>query len=208
METYADYGRGGTGETNFHPYDVEMDSTFGAALVTLDKSLHAVTLGIQRLFFHQGTINQGTHPSPAIFKHAPSPTSGGVWVNPRQTSVKREANSRLCLVALFNWWSDNQINAPYYGGYLAALALAGGDHIIELDSGNSSYAQYVIYSNGQPKKAVIVNTDYYSGSGARGLSNITLNGLSAFKAKALRMTAASSEVTTNGTSSYPTIGGM
>jgi hypothetical protein len=47
------------GETNFHPYDVHMDETFGAALATLDRSMRAVTIGIQRLFFHQGTINQG-----------------------------------------------------------------------------------------------------------------------------------------------------
>jgi hypothetical protein len=109
---------------------------------------------------------------------------------------------------LFNWWSDNRIKAPYYGGYFAALALAGGEHIIELDSGNSSYAQYVIYSKGQPIKAVLINTDYYSGSGVRTKSTITLNGLLGSHVKAVRMTAASSEVTTNGTTSYPAIGGM
>ncbi|KAF3386922.1 hypothetical protein F1880_001326 [Penicillium rolfsii] len=156
------------GETNFHPYDVEMDETFGAALATLDKSLHGVTLGIQRLFFHQGTINQ----------------------------------------ALFNWWSDNRINAPFYGGYFAALALAGGEHIVELDSGNGSHGQYVIYSKGRPIKAVLVNTDYYSGSGARTQSTVTLRGLLGSHVKAVRMTAASSEVTTNSTISSPTIGGQ
>jgi hypothetical protein len=109
---------------------------------------------------------------------------------------------------LFNWWSDNRIKAPYYGGYFAALALAGGEHIIELDSGNSSYAQYVIYSKGQPIKAVLINTDYYSGSGVRTKSTITLNGLLGSHVKGVRMTAASSEVTTNGTTSYPAIEGM
>ncbi|KAF7713085.1 Beta-glucuronidase [Penicillium ucsense] len=157
------------GETNFHPYDVDMDATFGAAIATLDKSLRAVTLGIQRLFFHQGTINQ----------------------------------------ALFNWWSEAQINAPYYGGYFAALALAGGDRIIELDSGNSSHAQYVIYSNGRPIKAILVNTDYFSGSGVRSCSKITLNGLPAgSQVRTLRMTAGSSDVTTNDSGIYPTIGGQ
>ncbi|KAJ5892275.1 uncharacterized protein N7473_008503 [Penicillium subrubescens] len=129
------------GETNFHPYDVGMDEPFGAALATLDKSLHVVTLGIQRLYFHQGTINQG-------------------------------------------------------------------EHIVELDSGNGSYAQYVIYSKGRPTKAVLVNTDYFSGSGVRTKSTIRLNGLVNSRVKAVRMTAASSEVTTNGTASYPIIGGQ
>jgi hypothetical protein len=38
------------GWTNFYPYDVEMDASFGVALVTLNRSLRAVTLGIRRLF--------------------------------------------------------------------------------------------------------------------------------------------------------------
>jgi hypothetical protein len=36
-----------------------MDATFGSAIQTTDKTLRALTLGIQRLFYHQGTINQG-----------------------------------------------------------------------------------------------------------------------------------------------------
>lgn len=78
---------------------------------------------------------------------------------------------------------------------------------MELDSGNSSYAQYVIYRQGRPTKAVLLNTDYYSGSGARTSTSITLDGLLSSEVKALRMTAASSDVTTNGTGTYPTIGG-
>ncbi|OKO98752.1 hypothetical protein PENSUB_9003 [Penicillium subrubescens] len=81
-----------------------------------------------------------------------------------------------------------------------------GEHIVELDSGNGSYAQYVIYSKGRPTKAVLVNTDYFSGSGVRTKSTIRLNGLVNSRVKAVRMTAASSEVTTNGTASYPIIG--
>ncbi|KAF5601145.1 glycoside hydrolase superfamily [Fusarium pseudocircinatum] len=45
-------------ETGFHGLDYEMDSTFGSAIQTTDKTLWALTLGIQRLFYHQGTINQ------------------------------------------------------------------------------------------------------------------------------------------------------
>ncbi|KAH8701534.1 hypothetical protein BGW36DRAFT_445075 [Talaromyces proteolyticus] len=159
------------GETNFHPFDVEMDSTFGAAMVTLDKTLHAVTLGIKRLFYHQGTINQ----------------------------------------AMFNWWSSNQINAPFYGGYFSVLALSGGESIIELDSGDTSYAQYVIYSSGKPTKAVLVNTDYFSGSGLRSNCTVTLNGLPNREVKAIRMTAPSSDTGTslvqNG-ANEPSIGGQ
>lgn len=48
-----------SGETGFHGLDYEMDSTFGSAIQTTDKTLRALTRGIQRLFYHQGTINQG-----------------------------------------------------------------------------------------------------------------------------------------------------
>jgi hypothetical protein len=92
----TDFGRCGTGETNFHPYDVEMDETFGAALATLDKSLHAVTIEIQRLYFHQGTINQGTHlyhlrsPNPS-----PSPILGNVLANLGKTFATGENLTRV-----------------------------------------------------------------------------------------------------------------
>ena len=95
---------------------------------------------------------------------------------------------------------------------MAALALAGGDHIIATDAGNDSYAQYVVYKNAKPWKAVLINTEYYSGNGTRSTSSFTLSGLSSQKIKALRMTAASSVVTTRwnapDSSSGPTIVGM
>lgn len=65
--------------------------------------------------------------------------------------------------------------------------------MVELDSGNSCHAQYMIYSKGRPIKAVLVNTDYYSGSGQQTKSTITLNGLLGSHVKAVRMMAASSK---------------
>ncbi|KAH7020712.1 uncharacterized protein B0I36DRAFT_387583 [Microdochium trichocladiopsis] len=47
------------GETGFHGTDVESDASFGGALQLPDKSLLATTLDINRLYYHQGTINQG-----------------------------------------------------------------------------------------------------------------------------------------------------
>ncbi|KAJ0426845.1 hypothetical protein BJY00DRAFT_306836 [Aspergillus carlsbadensis] len=159
------------GETNFHPYDVHMDETFGAAIATLDRSMRALSIGIQRLFFHQGTINQ----------------------------------------ALFNWWSDNQINAPFYGGYMAVEALAGGTSIVELDRGDSSFAVYVIYSGERASKVLLINTEYYA-EGVRPKREFTLSGLRTSRVKALRLTADSSEVVTTREqrrgSQRPTFGGQ
>ena len=47
------------GETGFHGQDIAADATFGGALQILDKTLRATSVGIERLFYHQGTINQG-----------------------------------------------------------------------------------------------------------------------------------------------------
>jgi hypothetical protein len=49
------------GETGFHATDVDSDASFGGALQILDKSLRAVSLGIKRLYYHQGTIDQGRY---------------------------------------------------------------------------------------------------------------------------------------------------
>ncbi|GKT79499.1 hypothetical protein ColTof4_11922 [Colletotrichum tofieldiae] len=44
------------------PYilDFEMDAMFGGAIQIVDKTLRALSMGIQRLYYHQGTINQGS----------------------------------------------------------------------------------------------------------------------------------------------------
>ena len=52
-----------SGETGFHGQDVATDATFGGALQILDKTLRATSVGVERLFYHQGTINQGTVPN-------------------------------------------------------------------------------------------------------------------------------------------------
>ncbi|KAH8656832.1 hypothetical protein BGZ61DRAFT_486482 [Ilyonectria robusta] len=160
------------GETGFHGLDEEMDATFGGALQVLDKTLLALSIGIERLYYHQGTINQ----------------------------------------AFFNWWSDDQVEAPFYGAWMAGLALQGADHIVASDDGTNSFAQYILYKRGKPFKAVLINTDYYSGTGKRNSTTFTLKGLKSAKIKALRMIAPSSDVTTSLEQANPsnelTIGGQ
>jgi hypothetical protein len=98
------------------------------------------------------------------------------------------------IIAYFNWLLDDQVNTPFYGGYFAALTVAGADHIIASDSGTNSYAQYVIFKAGRPSRIVLINTDYYSGKGKRSRKMFTLTGLISTKVEAVRLTAPSSEV--------------
>jgi hypothetical protein len=168
-----------------------MDATFGSAIQTIDKTLRALSIGTQRLFYHQGTINQGK--SLEWYEIVP-------WMK------------LTIFEAFFNWWRSDQLNAPFYGAYFGALAAAGGDHIVASDSGSDLYAQYIIYRNGKPFKLVFINTDYYSGSGLRSTTNFTATGLKSGHVKALRMTGPSSETTVSvkqtDPSLEPHIGGM
>ncbi|KAH8694363.1 hypothetical protein BGZ61DRAFT_352180 [Ilyonectria robusta] len=161
------------GETGFHGLETTQDATFGGALQIIDKTLHALTLGIERLYYHQGGL--GTNQ------------------------------------ASFNWWHLQKVEAPFYGGYFATLAISGGDKIIESDPGNDSFSQYIIYRNGSPYKAVLINTEYYSGIGHRNSTTFKLTGLSSSVVKGLRMTASSSETTIETNQKFkgqPVIGGQ
>lgn len=100
---------------------------------------------------------------------------------------------------------------PFYAGYFSTVAISGEDKIITRDSGNGSYAQYVIYQEGTAHKVVLINTDYYSGNGERNETIFTLRGLESSNVQVLRMTAPSSEVKIEvgqEKSLQPTIGGM
>lgn len=80
------------------------------------------------------------------------------------------------------------------------MALAGGEKIVAGDDGTSRYAQYVIYAQDQPIRVVLLNTDYYSGNGTRNSTTFNLSGLTGSQTlKAIRFTAASSEVKTSKT---------
>lgn len=161
------------GEAGFHGPETAYDATFGSALQLVDKTLHALSLGVQRIFYHQGSLG----------------------VNQ----------------ASFNWWSLDAVEAPFYAGYFSTLAISGGDKIIASDSGNGSYAQYVIYQEGTAHKVVLINTDYYSGDGERNETTFMLRGLESSNVKLLRMTAPSSEVKIElgqEKSLQPNIGGM
>lgn len=161
------------GETGFHGVDTTMDATFGGAIQVFDKAMKAVSMDIKRLFYHQGTINQGVY----------------------ETVLFRMTSADL-FVAFFNWWSDDQVNAPMYGGYMAMLALAQGDSITANDAGNSSYASYTVYKKGKADRVVLINSDYYSGNGTRSETVFTLNNLKGNdNLKVIRFASASSEVT-------------
>jgi len=110
-----------------------------------------------------------------------------------------------CQYCFFGRYS---MGAPYYGAHAAVAFLAGARHVTALDGGTTNYAAYVAFdSNGAPLRALLYNSDYFSGTGTRTSQSFTLTGLSGSSVRAKRLTAASASSRVDQGSS-PTFGGQ
>ncbi|KAH9209835.1 glycoside hydrolase family 79 protein [Leptodontidium sp. 2 PMI_412] len=90
------------------------------------------------------------------------------------------------------WWGRYSMGAPYYGAYAATTAMAGGSYISALDDGTTGGAVYVVYdADGRPRKLVLYNSEYFSGSGTRGNQTFALEGLVGGSVSVKRLSAAS-----------------
>lgn len=80
------------------------------------------------------------------------------------------------------------MGAPYYGAYAATAFLAKAASLTALDDGSSNYAAYVTFdSSGAPLRALLYNSDYYSGSGTRSTQSFALAGLTGSSVRAKRL---------------------
>ncbi|KAL7624819.1 hypothetical protein AAE478_004033 [Parahypoxylon ruwenzoriense] len=92
------------------------------------------------------------------------------------------------------FWGRYSMGAPYYGAYAATEFLAKASHLTALDDGSSNYAAYVSFdSAGAPLRALLYNSDYFSGSGSRSSQSFELRGLTGSSLKAKRLTADSAQ---------------
>lgn len=112
-----------------------------------------------------------------------------------------------CQYCFFGRYS---MGSPYYGAHAAVAFLAGGAHLTALDSGTTNYAAYVVFdARGQPLRALLYNSDYFTG-GARSTEMFTLKGLPSslgtVRSKRLTATAGASARVDQGAS--PTFGGQ
>ncbi|KAI0145109.1 glycoside hydrolase family 79 protein [Xylariaceae sp. FL1272] len=87
------------------------------------------------------------------------------------------------------FWGRYSMGAPYYGAYTATAFMAGASSLTALDTGTTNYAAYVTFdASGAPLKALLYNSDYYSGSGTRSTQTFTLAGLTGSSVRAKRLT--------------------
>ncbi|KAI0344513.1 hypothetical protein BDW22DRAFT_1326510 [Trametopsis cervina] len=127
--------------------------TFGAALWIVDYVLQGALNGVDRLYFHQGTIS----------------------------------NCAYC------FWGQSSIFTPYYGAaFVSEFLGADGAQIAMLDDGTGAVAVYVVYSaSSVPVRLLVVNTNYFDGTGTRSNATVQFSGLltSSGTKQAKRLTA-------------------
>ncbi|KAL4252614.1 Glycoside hydrolase family 79 protein [Abortiporus biennis] len=150
--------------------------TFGAALWIVDYVLQGALNGVDRLYFHQGTIG----------------------------------NCAYC------FWGQSSIFTPYYGAaFVSEFLGTNGVKLSMLDDGTSAIGVYVVYSSSNtPVRLLIVNSNYYAGSGTRTATTLSFTGLATTSGtkQAKRMTAPSATsridegaaVTIGGSTSFTT----
>ncbi|KAM5543120.1 hypothetical protein V8D89_002994 [Ganoderma adspersum] len=125
--------------------------TFGAALWIVDYVLQSALIGVDRLYFHHGTIG----------------------------------NCAYC------WWGTSAVYSPYYGAaFVSEFLGTDGATLAALDGGTSAIATYAVYSSGGvPLRLLVVNTNYFDGSGTRAATSVAFSGLSGSTKTAKRLTA-------------------
>ncbi|KAK9426086.1 hypothetical protein SUNI508_12630 [Seiridium unicorne] len=106
------------------------------------------------------------------------------------------------------FWGRYSMGAPYYGAYAATALLAKASYLTALDDGSTNYAVYVSYDSSKaPLRALLYNSDYYSGSGTRSSQSFVLTGLTASSVRAKRLTATSA-LSRQDQGEIPTFGGQ
>ncbi|KAI0686858.1 hypothetical protein BC835DRAFT_1450643 [Cytidiella melzeri] len=127
--------------------------TFGAALWIIDYVLQGALNGVDRLYFHQGTIS----------------------------------NCAYC------FWGQSSIFTPFYGAaFVSEFLGTDGSKIAMLDDGTSAVGVYAVYSSAnKPLRLLVVNTNYFDGTGTRSNTTVSVTGLttSSGTKQALRLTA-------------------
>nr|XP_036581591.1 glycoside hydrolase family 79 protein [Colletotrichum truncatum]KAF6789942.1 glycoside hydrolase family 79 protein [Colletotrichum truncatum] len=94
----------------------------------------------------------------------------------------------------YSFFGRYSMGNPYVGAYTATAFLAGAKHVTALDDGKSAFAAYVAFdASGAPLRALLYNSNYFGGSGARNTESFVLNGVSGTRVRSKRVTAASAE---------------
>ncbi|KAI0674810.1 hypothetical protein C8Q78DRAFT_965262 [Trametes maxima] len=78
------------------------------------------------------------------------------------------------------WWGQNAVYSPYYGAVFVSEFLGtDGAKMAMLDNGSSDLAVYAVYSSSNtPLRLLVLNSEYFDGTGTRGSASVSFTGLS------------------------------
>lgn len=151
--------------------------TFGAALWIIDYVLQSALIGVDRLYFHHGTIGNC------------------VSVSFSSTLSEEVAYHRTRYQA-YCWWGQNAVFSPYYGAVFVSEFLGtDGAKVAALSNDNlTGIAVYAVYSSsGAPLRLLVLNTNYFDGTGTRSTAQVSFSGIATTSGtkQAKRLTAPS-----------------
>ncbi|CDO72787.1 hypothetical protein BN946_scf184994.g40 [Trametes cinnabarina] len=93
------------------------------------------------------------------------------------------------------WWGNDTVYSPYYGtAFVSEFLGADAASLAMLDNGSTAVAAYVVYSTSNiPIRLLVINTNYFDGTGTRPNTSVTFVGLSTTNGtkQAKRLTAPS-----------------
>lgn len=144
-----------------------------------------------------------------------SPTFGSaLWVLDyalKAASINiRRSYFHQCTIGIcyYSFWDRMNVNAPFYGAYVAAAAMAGGSYVAALDDGTTNYGGYVVFDgNGEAMRVVLLNSNYYTGSGTREEERFVVSNLRGVRVRARKLTAKSATARVD-EGQVPTFGGQ
>ncbi|KAF6757178.1 hypothetical protein DFP72DRAFT_248807 [Ephemerocybe angulata] len=142
QEKGLEYVLGEVGSVSCHGATGVSD-TAGAALWALDYALHSASMGISRVFFHQGIGYKSNFLQPVFLNR--SPIDGSDLPSPLSP----------------------HINPQYYAAIIAAEAIGssnGSVEILELSIEDNRVSAYVFLKGGLPTRAVLINSQPYFAS--------------------------------------------
>ena len=87
---------------------------------------------------------------------------------------------RITTTQAYCFWGENTVFAPFYGAaFVSEFLGSDGSTLMMLDDGSGAVAIYAVFAaSGSPVRLLVINTDYFDGTGARSNATVSFTGLS------------------------------
>lgn len=101
----------------------------------------------------------------------------------------------ITLYQAYCWWGQNAVFSPYYGAVFVSEFLGtDGAKVAALSDTDTGMAVYAVYSSaGTPLRLLVLNTNYFDGTGTRSSNTVSFTGIATASGtkQAKRLTAPS-----------------